>query len=164
VCFNVYRLPPIDWVLSLSLPRLIQTASPDPLLELQKLETSPENPRTKSGGVCPLAQFQCPSAYLRDVPLRTSTRVTSPDYDPVLRFVHSTVFSVTSPAAVFQTATLMGFPSQSFSLPMNRLAVFRRLPLLPLPDFLSPDSGTRVSCVTATRSTPAVPRRFSVFP
>lgn len=164
MCFNAIPLPPLDWVLSLSLPRPIQTASPDPLLELQILETSSENPRTKSGGVCPLAQFDGPSAYLRNVPLRTSTRVASPDYDPVLRFVRSTVLSVTSPAAIFQTATLLGFTSQSFSLPMNRLAVLRRLPLLPLPDFLSTDSRTRASCVTATRYAPAVPRRFSVYP
>lgn len=40
----------------------------------------------------------------------------------------------------------------------------RRLPLLPLPDFLSTDSRSRVPCVTATHSTLAVPRRFSVFP
>jgi len=50
-------------------------------------------------------------------------RVTSPDYDPVLRFVRSTDLSVASPAAIFQTATLMGFTSQSFSLPASRLAV-----------------------------------------
>jgi hypothetical protein len=58
----------------------------------------------------------------------------------------------------------MGLTSQSFSLPKNWIAVIRRQPLMPLPDFSSTDSGKQVSCVAATQSTRAVLRRHSVFP